>query len=286
VSFILDALRRSEHERQRQAGPALVEAPVAPPRARTNPWATAAIALLVVNLAAIGVVLLMRSNGEQAAVPAPAAAPATQSPPTTPSPPASGPARPPIPQPVPRPTPLPATAPAPTVAAAPPALESSAPPYGAVTPPMLRPAEPAPPLPGRNPLEAEVVADSPPLADEAVARAAAPPPGPPAVVQAPARGGSVVYQSLTELDPVTSRPSPAPPSNLPTADELTARGGLPELRLELHVYSNNPSERFAFVNGSRYREGDTTREGPQVEEITRDGVVMSLRGNRFLLPRD
>lgn len=283
MSFILDALRRSEHERQRQAGPALVEAPVAPPKARPNPWATAAIALLVVNLAAIGVLLLVRSGGEQAEAPAPVPAPTTQ----------SAQARAPAPQPVPRsipqsipqPAPQPSPAVAPPVAAAPPALPGALP-SASRTPPMLRPAEPAPPLPGRNPLEAEVVGSSPALADEAVARAAAPPPGPPAVVRAPTGGGTVVYQSLDDLDPVTSRPSAAPPSNLPTADELTARGGLPELKLELHVYSSNPSERFAFVNGSRYREGDTTREGAQVEEITRDGVVMSLRGNRFLLPRD
>jgi general secretion pathway protein B len=276
MSFILDALRRSEHERQRQAGPALVEAPIAPPRVRSNPWATAAIALLVVNLAAIGVLLLMRSNGEQAAVPAPAATPSAQSPQ------ASAPAQLPLPQPIPHSTP---TA-VPPVAAAPSALPGGTLPAAARTPPMLRPAEPAPPLPGRNPLEAEVVEESPPLDDEAVARAAAPPPGPPAVVRAPTRGGTVVYQPLSELEPVTSRPSSAPASNLPTADELTARGGLPELKLELHVYSSKPPERFVFVNGSRYREGDTTREGAQVEEITRDGVVMNLRGNRFLLPRE
>lgn len=274
MSFILDALRRSEHERQRHAGPALVEAPVAPPRARSNPWATVAIALLVVNLAAIGVLLLLRSNGEQAPAPSPSAA--TQSPQVY--------------APVQQPTPQPASATAPSavppVAVRPPAQPGGTAPPVAGTPPMLRPAEPAPPLQGRNPLEAEVFDDSPPLEDEAIARAAAPPPGPPAVVPAPTRGGTVVYQSLDDMDPVTSRPSAAPPSNLPTADELTARGGLPELKLELHVYSNNPAERFVFVNGSRYREGDATREGAQVEEITREGVVMNLRGNRFLLPRD
>lgn len=282
MSFILDALRRSEHERQRQAGPALVDTPVAPPRARSNPWATAAIALLVVNLAAIGILLLMRSNGEQAAAPASAATPTVQSPQ------ASASTKPP-PQSIPQAAP-PGPTSAPPVAAAPSALPGgappAAPPAAARTPPMLRPAQPAPQIPGRNPLEAEVVEDSPPFDEEAVALAAAPPPGPPAVVRTPTRGGTVVYQPLDDLDPVTARPSSAPTSNLPTADELTARGGLPELKLELHVYSNKPPERFVFVNGSRYREGDTTREGAQVEEITRDGVVMNLRGNRFLLPRD
>jgi len=263
MSFILDALRRSEHERQRQTGPVLVEAPIAPPKARSNPWATAAIALLVVNLAAVGVLLLMRSGGEQAAGPAASAPPAASSPQT-----------------------YAPTATPPIAAAAPSAPPGPALPPAARTPPMLSPAEPAPSMPGRNPLEREVVDDSPSPAEEMVAGAAAPPPGPPAVVKAPTRGGTVVYQSLTDLDPVTSRPSSPPPSNLPTAEELTARGGLPELKLELHVYSTKPAERFVFVNGSRYREGDTTQEGARVDEITRDGVVMSARGNRFLLPRD
>jgi hypothetical protein len=62
MSFILDALRKSEHERQRQTGPGLAEVAVAPPRTRTNVWATAAIALLVVNLVAIGVLLLRKAG--------------------------------------------------------------------------------------------------------------------------------------------------------------------------------------------------------------------------------
>ena len=64
MSFILDALRKSEHERQRQTGPALVETPVATPKPKSNVWATAAIALLVVNLVAIGLLLLYKSRDE------------------------------------------------------------------------------------------------------------------------------------------------------------------------------------------------------------------------------
>ena len=36
MSFILDALRKSEHARQRQTGPGLAEVPVAPTRPKTN----------------------------------------------------------------------------------------------------------------------------------------------------------------------------------------------------------------------------------------------------------
>jgi general secretion pathway protein B len=154
---------------------------------------------------------------------------------------------------------------------------------------MLRPAEPAAPA-TRNPLEREVAGYVPAMEYEAAARAAAPPPGPPAVVAQPRRGGTVVYESLPDVDAMTpagpARPPGSPSRNMPTADEVAASSGLPELRLELHVYSTRPQERFVFINSAKYREGDTTPEGAAIEEITPDGVVMSARGNRFLLPRD
>ncbi len=67
MSFILDALRKSEHARQRQTGPGLAEVPIAPTKPGTNAWATAAIALLVVNLLAVGIVLLRRAQKDDAA---------------------------------------------------------------------------------------------------------------------------------------------------------------------------------------------------------------------------
>ena len=67
MSFILDALRKSEHARQRQTGPGLAEVPIAPTKPGTNVWATAAIALLVVNLLAVGILLLRRAQKEDAA---------------------------------------------------------------------------------------------------------------------------------------------------------------------------------------------------------------------------
>jgi len=247
MSFILDALRKSEHERQRQTGPALVEVAVAAPTPKTNRWATAAIVLLVVNLVAIGVVLLMKAKDEPAAA---AAAPTTTAPATQAS----------VTQTLPEPP-------------------------SAVLPPMLRPA-PATPTGGtRNSLEQEMSTYAPPMEQEAAVAAAAPPPGPAAVT--PVRGGSVVYESLPEASPNAAyQPPSAATSSLPGADELTARGAVPELRLELHVWSTKSQERFVFVNGRRYREGDATAEGPTVVEITREGVIMNSNGNRFLLSRD
>ena len=266
MSFILDALRKSEHERQRQTGPTLVEAAVAAPRARTNPWATAAIALLLLNLVALGVFLLVKSRSRDE----PPAAPVADSAPASAPVPAAG-----------TPPPAGGATPQASVTRTLPPGVSSAPP-----PPMLRPAAPEPTPASRSPLEREVYGDAPAMSAEAAARAAAPPGGPPAVVATPSRGGSVVYETLPGTDPASAGSRGSETGDLPRADEVAARTGLPELRLELHVYSNRPQERFVFINAHKYREGETTQEGASIVEITPDGVVMSSGGKRFLLPRD
>jgi general secretion pathway protein B len=158
-------------------------------------------------------------------------------------------------------------------------------PPASMPPPMLRPAGPPQTGGTRNSLADEMSGGVPPMELEAAVAAAAPPAGPAAVT--PAKRGSVVYQSLPEAEPSTAYSSPqASTSDLPRADDMTARGALPELRLELHVWSTKPQERFVFVNGRRYREGDATAEGATVEEITREGVILNSGGNRFLLSRD
>jgi len=50
MSFILDALKKSETDRQRQTAPALFEVKVAAPRRRLPTWAIALGVLLGVNL--------------------------------------------------------------------------------------------------------------------------------------------------------------------------------------------------------------------------------------------
>src|SRR3954464_9971006 len=69
MSFILDALKKSETDRQRQASPALFEVKVAAPRRKFPAWAIGLAALLAVNLAVLAWVLL-----RQPAAPSPSAA--------------------------------------------------------------------------------------------------------------------------------------------------------------------------------------------------------------------
>ena len=54
MSFILDALKKSETDRQRQASPALFEVKVATPRRKFPLWAAALAVLLGVNVLALG----------------------------------------------------------------------------------------------------------------------------------------------------------------------------------------------------------------------------------------
>ena len=73
---------------------------------------------------------------------------------------------------------------------------------------------------------------------------------------------------------------------LPTVRDLAAGGTtLPDLHLDIHVHSPTPAERFVFVNMRKYIEGQSLSEGPTIERITSDGVILNHQGLRFLLPR-
>ncbi|MBM5812423.1 MAG: hypothetical protein FJ191_10740 [Gammaproteobacteria bacterium] len=220
MSFVLDALRKSEHERQRQLGPGITELPVVRPR-RTAPWTLLAIGGLVLLNVLVLTVLLLRE--------APSAPPATTA------------APPPVP------AEIVAAAPAPAAAAI---LPAAAPPAPRSLP------DDAPPA---------TAAVAPPPAPDPTLVPAAPPAVPPS--------SATVTRAIEETPPAISE--------LPA--EATA--GLPQLAIDLHVFTDDPARRAIFVNGRRYQQGGTLAEGPTVREITRDGAILDWQGRRFLLPR-
>jgi general secretion pathway protein B len=73
-----------------------------------------------------------------------------------------------------------------------------------------------------------------------------------------------------------------------TFGNLRAQGLLdvPDLHLDIHVYSLLSPDRFVFVNMRKYKEKETLEEGPVVSQITPDGVILTHRGLTFLLPRE
>lgn len=81
MSFILDALRKSEDERRRDAVPGISRAPMAVPRDRLPHWALGVMAALAVCVLVLGGAWwLSRQPGEIPGAPIPAAATATPPP--------------------------------------------------------------------------------------------------------------------------------------------------------------------------------------------------------------
>ena len=245
MSFILDALKKSENERQRQVGPSLADVQVRQRRSAKPWWVVAVAALLVLNLGVL-LVVLMRDGDAKSSPPQAAHDSA-----------ATNDAR------AGNQVPLPASA--------------SRMPRG--NPAPLASIEPA-----VHPLADEAGTADPSLAtgaDPQLSAAGNVPDGPPMVrpIQAPA----VVPATV----PLQAAAQPADDQEvLPTPMDLAASGtSLPELHLDIHVYSAKPAERFVFVNMRKYTEGQALKEGPTLERITSEGAILNQHGLRFLLPR-
>ncbi len=222
MSFILDALKKSESERQGRSGADFASIPAGTSTPRRNFWLWLTGLLLAVNLAVLLGILLR---------PAPDGAPT-----------------------------VPATAG--TVSAP---IESRAP---AVPPPA-----PAPAASGAGGFAEQLASAREARADLPAA------PGPATAGPAPAEAAEPVAR-------VAAAPRPA--ARLSTIDELRLDGrvDLPELRVDLHVYSEQPADRFVFINMNKYRENARLKEGPVVREIRPDGIALEHNGRVFLLPRE
>lgn len=253
MSFILDALKKSENERQRTIGPSLADAPVRRHRSERPWWAFAVAGLLVVNLGVLVIVLTRDDDGAQA--------------------------KPAVTQ------PLPATAPAtfPPAATAPVAVPAPTRQAPATSPAVRSLAEEAGVYPEPWPEDGDATLDAP--VNPHLAAAANVPAGPSIVrsIDAPA------VAPLPSRPTLESRPAAGNQASnevLPTADALIASGtSLPDLHLDIHVYSSNPAERFVFVNMHKYQEGQTLTEGPTIERITPEGAILNQQGLRYLQPR-
>jgi general secretion pathway protein B len=115
---------------------------------------------------------------------------------------------------------------------------------------------------------------------------------PPATARRSAGAGSssggLSHHDAQAADPVlTQSGDPTDTEVLPSINQidLANQPALAGLHLDVHVYATKPSERFVYINMRKYREGATLAEGPLLEHIRRDGVVLNYQGLRFVLPR-
>jgi general secretion pathway protein B len=299
MSFILDALKKSETDRQRQNGPALFEVRVAPPRNGLPLWAIGLAALLAVNLVIVAWVLLRRPASVEVAG-APPTGQAT----------ASG-------QPVPPPARMTTYQPQGNGAQGYGAQQGYAPPQQAGGAPQIGPpgaqqgqvTSPGPPstVPVGGTAPTSPVAQTAGMTQPAPASYPAGGGNPSGAPQLPAGGNepSAVQADAGgtgQLNPddyaPAADPTPAAPfgnhvskatsSGVPLYQDAALAPGahIPQLRLDLHVFAAKPQERFVMINMHKLHEGDTLPEGVHVDSITPEGAVLSKDGTRFLLPRD
>lgn len=318
MSYILQALERSERQRQQREPQALsavrpfIAEAVAPKRSLFGP-AALAVAVLALAIAVYGAVTSpLGKPGELAGETAPA--PVAATPPTAQQAPKAaiaGQAATPAPA---EPPPA-ASAPAPKAAAKPATRDDT----GAGTP-QARPrnVQPEPPpervVERKTPIKTAAVTRPEPAATPTRKREQATPskktaakkkalrasptastPAPSTVAAAPEPApATIAPQAVPEQTRTVRRapepdaaPAPSPYDAVPGLASLPKdfRQALPALAINAHMFAETPADRRVVLNMRGYGEGTRLENGIQIVAITRDGVVMSYQGQRFQIPR-
>ena len=58
---------------------------------------------------------------------------------------------------------------------------------------------------------------------------------------------------------------------------------IPEVKIGIHFFSDDPASRRAAINGRLLHEGQQVDKDLTLKQITRDGAIISFRGRRFSL---
>ncbi len=139
----------------------------------------------------------------------------------------------------------------------------------------------------------KTVAESPGTTtfQDQVAAARMNPPARSAVETASERTATTTSEKMPDLqaDLISQDPSSVPANQLyPSIQEMRVNGNIniPDLHLDIHVFSETPADRFVFINMTKLREGSRMDEGPAVIEITPNGVILRHLGKSFLVPRE
>jgi general secretion pathway protein B len=92
-----------------------------------------------------------------------------------------------------------------------------------------------------------------------------------------ANAAASIPEGPTIVRPSEPAPQGAAAAQLPTTSS--------ELRVDMHVYSDSPRDRFVLINMKRYSEGQRLPDGTLIEQITPGGVVVLQNGSRSMLHR-
>jgi len=244
MSYILDALRRADAERERGAVPNVHAQPYAGPSNETEaprstpPWLWIALALLAAAVLALAWKLFATDTPREQLAAAPVAAP-------------------------PAPRPAETTAPAATPNTSPPGVTSA-------TPPSPVPLQPVQPLPVRPPTPASRAATAP-------AKAASKP-------AARSEATSAAAASTVIAPAITAPSAPASAAErIYAVSELPedVRRSLPALPIGGAMYSKNAADRMLIVGGQVLREGDTIAPDLKLEQIRLKSAVFRFKAYRY-----
>lgn len=254
MSYILDALRRAERERQ----PAQPELRIVTDGSGTRiagpqppPWPWIAGGIAAAFALGVGLTGLLRPAPESAA-PSPAAA-------------------------------LPAATAAANTANTAAAASPPARPVEAVTRPRVTAPVPQPISAARS-LD-DLVDPEAGLAEDPPEPELLPPPeamAEPVFAESPLDEPEAPAQTRVQQYELQPAPKPGAVELKDLPPEV--RADFPRLALDVHFYEDDPARRFVMINGRRYREGDTLGEGPQLLEIAPDSLTLDHRGQRVLIP--
>lgn len=289
MSYILDALRKSEDQRRLGQSPDLSAAPVTASSgsASSSKWRIAIVVVLVIALIALAGYWLFIDRPEQGASDVPEAAQSTES------------------------------SPADTSSDARQAVSEQ---DSEAEPPVREPAEESAPaqrrrrtiIDRRSPNQQPATAVSRPAPARPGAVRTPPPVVPPGereqLIADPEQARRLIEaqtqsepENVRDAEPAASVRSVAPTESSDAEAEdgeweperieflekwdlpLSVRQELPELDLSIHVFSGQAADRFVLINGERRLEGAALGDGVRLSEIVRQGAIVEFRDYRFLI---
>lgn len=87
----------------------------------------------------------------------------------------------------------------------------------------------------------------------------------------------------TQTPAATTSSKPTPTAALKAMPE-TYRSSFPDIHVEVHVYDADPAKRWVLIDGTRYKTGDQLPAGPKIDAIVPQGTVFQWKGQRVLYP--
>jgi general secretion pathway protein B len=246
MSYILDALKKSDQQRQRGATPTLqTSQSIEAPRHTGRAWLYLSLAVAVAAGAfGLGSLRPWRTEPVVVAVPSPLASPASL--------------------------------------AAPDAAAFTAPVAAPAATPSTTSSPHTPPV-AQTEAVTQTTAKEPAKITSVEQQRQMPARPPSQEAPAPAGDAPSAQKAATLPGSATAREEKASEDKVVALADLPAsiRAELPPMNITVHAYTRAPKDRLVGVNDKLLREGDTLAPDLVLERITPDGMVFTYKGTRF-----